>query len=603
LEKLLPEEIKLIKPVFTFIKNPKNKESLKLLFLLPVFLFLIISPGAAASSNWELNPQNPVVGDMMTIKGTGFEGDTAKVLVSFEKDVEVQDGEYQYLLEDVVIPSGFDNSFTVQAEGVEDLNVRAKMLLWLTKSAETKDGTATVSQANVPPGTYQIRIDGKASGPSVKLKITAMQEIEVDSDGNFSYEYNTKSIPAGNFEVNVGGITKQIELQTSESLSSETNSSEQNLSEEQNNESLPSEINSSGQNLSEEKDKESSGDTSEIKIYDWTDSQGNESAIHGIKTEKNSWNNLKFILSYPYSLHPFYTVNESLKLSYYGPEALGQQNVDIYLIKEHSTGSPENEISYGMNESTISLEDVLNNDTEAYAKIPATLNKEGDLTPLTLGPLQAGHYWILITLAGNETEKTKSEKEILLAKYFEVLKYQMEARTSYNLQEGENLEVNLDLKNAPAEKNYTYWAVLIKDGAYTASENTNSIWMTTKIRPIVNGVDLIRNLETNLSGNESENEKDELQNEIQTLIGRDNGTINIGEKNQSNLSLKSLELPPGNYLLLTGAYENNEGLAGISQKKLRISPENSYGLDLKSISGKYLKYIFNEVKSLSAYVN
>ncbi|AKB59095.1 hypothetical protein MSBR2_2579 [Methanosarcina barkeri 227] len=603
MEKLLSEEIKLMKPIFTFIENQENKESLRLLFLLPVFLFLILSPGAAASSNWELNPQNPVVGDMMTIKGTGFEGDTAKVLVSFEKDVEVQDGEYEYLLEDVVIPSSSYNSFTVQAEGVEDLNVRAKMLLWLTKSAETKDGTVTVSQANVPPGTYKIRIDGKASGSSVKLKITAMQEIEVDSDGNFSYQYNTKSIPTGDFEVNVEGITKQIELQTSESLSSETNSSEHNSSEEQNKESLPSKMNSSGQNSSEEKDNESSGDTSEIKIYDWTDSQRNESAITGIKTEKNSWNNLKFILSYPYSLRPFYTVNESLKLSYYGPETLGQQNVDIYLIKEHSPCSPGKEISYSMNESTISLEDVLNNDTETYAKIPATLNKEGDLTPLTMGPLQAGHYWILITLAGNETEKTGSEKGILLAKYFEVLKYQMEARTSYNLQEGENLEINLDLKNAPAEKNYTYWAVLINDGAYTTSENTNSIWTTTKIRPIVNGIDLIRNLETNLSGNESENEKDDIQNEIQTLIGKDNGTISIGEKNQSNLSLKSLELPPGDYLLLMGAYENNESLAGIDQKKLKISSENSYGLDLKSISGKYLKYIFNGVKSLSAYVN
>ncbi|HNW38447.1 MAG TPA: hypothetical protein PKJ75_06290, partial [Methanosarcina vacuolata] len=69
---MLPEEIEFVKPIFTFIKNPKNKESLKLLFLLPVFLFLIISPGAVASSNWELTPQNPVVGDTMEIKGTGF---------------------------------------------------------------------------------------------------------------------------------------------------------------------------------------------------------------------------------------------------------------------------------------------------------------------------------------------------------------------------------------------------------------------------------------------------------------------------------------------------------------------------------------------------
>jgi len=250
---LRSEEIKSVKPVFTFIKNPKNKGSLGLLFLLLIFLFLIISPGAAASSSWGLTPQNPAAGDIIEIKGTGFEGDNAKALVSFEKDVAVQGGEYEYTLEDVVIPSSSYNSFTVQAEGVEDLNVRAKMLLWITKSAEAKDGTATVSQTNVPGGTYEIRIDGKASSSEVKLKITAMQEVEVESDGSLSYLYSTKSIPGGDFEVNIGGITKQIKLQSAENLPSETNTSEQNLSEEQNNESLPSETN---QNSSERKESD-----------------------------------------------------------------------------------------------------------------------------------------------------------------------------------------------------------------------------------------------------------------------------------------------------------------------------------------------------------
>lgn len=229
---MLTEEIELVNPVFTFIQNLRNKENLTFLLLLPIFLCLIISPGAAASSNWKLIPENPVVGDIMEIRGTGFEGETAEVVVTFEKEVPVQDGKYEYLLEDIIIPSGFDNRFTVQATGADDLNVRAKMLLWITKSAEAKDGIAIVSQKSVPPGKYKIRIDGKSSASTVKLKITAMQEVEVDSGGSLSYEYNTKSIPAGNFEVNVGSIEKQIELQPAESLPSETNSSsEQNLSE------------------------------------------------------------------------------------------------------------------------------------------------------------------------------------------------------------------------------------------------------------------------------------------------------------------------------------------------------------------------------------
>ena len=237
---MLPDETKILKPVFTFIKNPKNKESLRLLFLLSVCLFLIISLGAAsASSSWEFIPENPAVGDIMEIKGNGFEGETAKVIVTFEKEVEIRDGVYEYILEDIVIPSSSYNSFTVQAEGVEDLNVRAKMLIWTTKSAKAKDGTATVSQTSVPSGKYQIRIDGKSTGSEVKLKITAMQEIEIDSEGSLSYLYSTKSIPAGDFEVKVEGITKQIELRPSKILPSEINSStEQNSSEKEDNASL-----------------------------------------------------------------------------------------------------------------------------------------------------------------------------------------------------------------------------------------------------------------------------------------------------------------------------------------------------------------------------
>ncbi len=229
---MLPEKVVLEKLTFTPIKNPKNKEKLGFLLLIPIFLCLIVSPGAAASSSWELVPENPVVGDTIEIKGTGFEGDTAKVLVTFEKEVQVLDGRYEYLLEDIEIP-GFDNSFTVQAIGANDLNVRAKMLLWITKTAEAKDGIATVSQAGVPPGTYKIRIDGKASDSKVRLKITASQGVEVDSGGSFSYKYDTKSIPAGNFEAKVEGITKQIDLQPAKGLPSViTPSQDQNLSKE-----------------------------------------------------------------------------------------------------------------------------------------------------------------------------------------------------------------------------------------------------------------------------------------------------------------------------------------------------------------------------------
>ncbi len=92
------------------------------------------------------------------------------------------------------------------------------MVLWVTKSSEASGDTATVSQSNVPPGTYTIKIDGDAGeGVSeVNLKITAFKGIKADSNGNFSYSYNTTAVPPGNFEVKVGGITKEITLRPKE---------------------------------------------------------------------------------------------------------------------------------------------------------------------------------------------------------------------------------------------------------------------------------------------------------------------------------------------------------------------------------------------------
>ncbi len=186
------------------------------LFSIPALILLTALSGAAAVTDWELSPENPVVGDTVEIMGSADPEEEIDVLVSFDREVQVSDGRYEYLLEDVKIPSGFNNRFTVQAKGADDLNVRVKMILWLTKSAQASAGTATVSQSRVPPGTYRIKIDGDASGSSVELKITALQQIKADSEGKFLYTYSTKSMPAGSFEVELGGYSEQVTLKPEE---------------------------------------------------------------------------------------------------------------------------------------------------------------------------------------------------------------------------------------------------------------------------------------------------------------------------------------------------------------------------------------------------
>ena len=194
------------------------KRQKQLTFVITSLLILVllsISPVAASVSSWDFSPQNPASGDTLDLKGSASPGDKVDIFVNFEKTVPVSGGKFEYILDNVKIPEGSKNSFKVEASGAKKLNVRVKMVIWITKSSDASGNTATVSQSNVPPGTYTIRIDGDAGeGVSeVNLKITAFQEIEADSNGDFSYSYNTGSIPPGNFEIKVGGIAKEINVQ------------------------------------------------------------------------------------------------------------------------------------------------------------------------------------------------------------------------------------------------------------------------------------------------------------------------------------------------------------------------------------------------------
>jgi hypothetical protein len=215
-----------LKGVIPVIKSThshkRQKEIAFMITSLSVLLLILltISPAAAAVSSWEISPEKPVPGDTLRIKGSASPEEEVEVQVTFEKTVQASGGEYEYTLQDVKIPEGFNNRFTVKASEANNLNVRVKMLIWMTKSSEASGNIATVTQSSVPPGTYQIKMDGDAKGETstVNLKITAVQQVKADSNGDFSYSYNTKAVPPGDFEISVGGITKKVTLQEEETL-------------------------------------------------------------------------------------------------------------------------------------------------------------------------------------------------------------------------------------------------------------------------------------------------------------------------------------------------------------------------------------------------
>ena len=197
---------------------------------LSILFLLVISPAAASVNDWEFSPQEPISGDTLRIKGSASPEEKIDVFVTFEKTVPVSGGEFEYILEDVKIPRGLNNLFKVEARGAKNLNVRVKMIIWITKSSEVSGDVVTVSQSSVPPGTYRIKIDGdvKEGASTVNLKITAFQEIEADSNGDFSYSYNTKAVPSGDFEIKVGSVSKKVTIQPEETSDLTSDSSSAN---------------------------------------------------------------------------------------------------------------------------------------------------------------------------------------------------------------------------------------------------------------------------------------------------------------------------------------------------------------------------------------
>ncbi len=196
-----------------------GKKTLVFLFSLFMFITMAVFPASGEVSSWEISPANPVVGDTILITGSASPKEEVGFLVYFEKDVPVIGGTYTYELQNVEVPD-FNNCFTVRAEGVEDLYVRGKLVLWRQKSTKANEGIAVLSAERVPPGTYQLKLDGNAKNGEtrVKLKVTALQVVKADSEGKFSYTYNTGSVPSGKYEITGGNYAITVTLQPEGSL-------------------------------------------------------------------------------------------------------------------------------------------------------------------------------------------------------------------------------------------------------------------------------------------------------------------------------------------------------------------------------------------------
>lgn len=185
-----------------------------------MMIALALPAGAAVNeSTLTITPENPTQGDVVVMQGKANPNEDIPITITFQMDVPVSGGTFDYRLNGVEIPS--PNRFTVVAEGCRRLSVSASLSSLpfpYTLTSQEEGSTQTISQGGVPSGKYNIRIFGDAieGASTVRLKVEAWTEIRADASGSFSYSYNSAPVPAGLFDVNVGGVRRTLMLSESE---------------------------------------------------------------------------------------------------------------------------------------------------------------------------------------------------------------------------------------------------------------------------------------------------------------------------------------------------------------------------------------------------
>lgn len=183
-------------------------------------IFLTMSSAALAEvTDVSRSPENPSPGDTVTVTGKASPNEEISATVSFGDIQTVSGGAYEYHIGKVTIPDGSD-SFSLRAEGVDNLDISIK-LLGIPISVpdnyiQISNGVATFGTGKITSGTYDITLSGNAPGDQVIFSFGAKATITADSEGNFEYSYATDNMPAGVFNLNIGGQNFQMSLGTTD---------------------------------------------------------------------------------------------------------------------------------------------------------------------------------------------------------------------------------------------------------------------------------------------------------------------------------------------------------------------------------------------------
>ena len=185
---------------------------MKLIAIFAIVTLAILSLVSTACA-FEVSSSHPGAGETVTLTGTANPGQKVDFQTSFQMDLPVNSGRYEYLANGVDIPQK-PNRFEVDATGVKDLNVGVKIGIWISKGFNATNGAASISHSDVPPGRYDLKVFGEAldTGGSVNLKVAAETAVNADAAGKYSLDIDTSGIPSGAYKIEGAGETRIIQV-------------------------------------------------------------------------------------------------------------------------------------------------------------------------------------------------------------------------------------------------------------------------------------------------------------------------------------------------------------------------------------------------------
>lgn len=179
---------------YRLIDGPRG---VKMRLLVPLIIISMISLGSALVAA----PSEVAPGGQITITGNATPGEMVSIQGNFQMDLPVNpDGSYEFMTNGIWIPQK-PNAFSVTASNVQNLILGVKFMAWLSYPIQATNGTAAIYQKDVPPGSYDIRVTGKALEGSkiVPFKVSAETTAKANREGKYSLMINTQGVPAGDY--------------------------------------------------------------------------------------------------------------------------------------------------------------------------------------------------------------------------------------------------------------------------------------------------------------------------------------------------------------------------------------------------------------------